>query len=97
MGNFFSFLFGFYGKGVGMKAQQFLYDFFYFCFIIFVLQGNKFSVSPRKLRSMLLGLEKRNQEEGGEQPTTTDQEIIHSKEVPQSDNRRMIKSFIQFN
>ncbi|XP_078155487.1 uncharacterized protein LOC144551409 isoform X2 [Carex rostrata] len=50
-------------------------------------QGNKFSVSPRKLRSMLLGLEKRNQEEGGEQPTTTDQEIIHSKEIPQSDNR----------
>jgi hypothetical protein len=46
---------------------------------------------------MLLGLEKRHEKEEGEQPITTDQEIIHSKDETQSEYRRNIKFFSQFN
>ncbi|KAJ4777901.1 Remorin family protein [Rhynchospora pubera] len=50
-------------------------------------QGGGFSVSPKKLRSLLLGIEKKHKEEEAEQPKTTDQEISQSLEIPQSDNR----------
>ncbi|KAJ3689676.1 hypothetical protein LUZ61_018840 [Rhynchospora tenuis] len=50
-------------------------------------QGGGFSVSPKKLRSLLLGIEKKHKEEDEEQPKTTNQEISQSLEIPQSDDR----------
>jgi hypothetical protein len=77
--------------------QQFIGFFFCFSCLIFFSQGGGFSVSPKKLRSMLLGLEKRHKKEEGEPPITIDLEVIHSKEVAQSEYRRNIKFFSQFN